>query len=57
MKDEKIEVECNECDWKGKNWQLRTEESDPDIYICPDCYSSNLYFFKEPLKLSDNEGE
>lgn len=41
-----IEVECNECDFKGTKHDLDTCEDDETVDCCPMCGSENLYYFK-----------
>lgn len=44
--DELLKAECNECDWKGYEYELAQDTVD-EVPICPDCGSDNVYVYKE----------
>lgn len=49
--EKEIEVECNECPWKGLLTERDQNVCDADdgdwdeYYTCPECGSENLYIF------------
>ena len=46
--EETYDAECNECDWKGSHDEMEQPIDDNDVPKCPDCGSSNIYYYTMP---------
>lgn len=42
------DAECNECGWKGNPKDMCDEMDEDDDFesVCPECGSSNIYYFR-----------